>query len=112
MIEKFGFVDDKNSLKEVLTNGTKLKEIHIDIYSENPLNPSSSFMLLLRTFENNTTILNDGDRIIFKRNDKNKTYFMNLLFSKINECFFKSSENYFEFILNIQNIYYKLTILN
>lgn len=110
--EKFGFVKDENSLQKVLVDGIKLKEIHIDVYPENPLNYSSSFMLLLRTSESNATISNNGDRIVFRRNDKNKTHFINLLSSKINECFFKTSENYFEFILNIQNIYYKLTILN
>lgn len=114
VIENFGFIRDENNLrlKEILKDDMRLKEVYIDVYPNSPLNHPSSFMLLLRTFESNATISNDGYRIIFKRNDKYKTYFMNILFSKITECFFKVSENYFEFILNIQNTYYKLTVLN
>lgn len=112
--EHLGFIKEENELrlKEMIKAKGKLKEIHIDIYSENPLTHSSSFMLLLRTSENNASILIDDDRLIFKRNDKHGTYFVNVLISKITECFSKICENYSEFILNIQNTYYKVTILN
>ena len=111
---KFGFVKDKDNtkLKEILKDNIKIKEIHIDIYSENPLSSSTSFMLLLKTSEKNVVTSNDGNRLILKKNDKHKTYIMNVLFSKITECFFKVSEGCSEFILNIQNIYYRITILN
>lgn len=111
---EFGFVREENDsrLKEMIKTKTKLKEVHIDIYPENPLIFSNPFLLLLRTSENNATISIDGDRLIFKRNDKHGTHFMNVLISKITECFSKISEGYSEFILNVQNIYYKITILN
>lgn len=111
---KCGFVRDENclQLKEVLKDNTYFKEVHIDIYPENPLIHSTTFMLLLRTSEKNTVISNDGDRVIFKKNDINKTHFMNVLFSKITECFFKTCENYFEIILNIQNTHYRITVFN
>lgn len=113
-IENFGFIKEESDLrlKEMIRDKGKLKEVHIDIYPENPLIPSNSFMLLLRISENNATILIDNDRLIFKRNDKYETYFMNVLISKITECFSKICEDYSEFILNIQNIYYKITVLN
>lgn len=111
---KFGFVKDESNLqlKEVLKDNAKLKEIHIDTYPENPLDSSTPFTLLLRTSEKNATVSDDGNRIIFKRNDKYKTHFMNVPFSKITECFFKFSDGISEFILNIQNIYYRITVLN
>lgn len=111
---KFGFVKDVDNtkLKEILKDNIKIKEIHIDIYSENPLSSSTSFMLLLRTSEKNAVTSNDGNRLILKKNDKHNTYIMNVLFSKMTECFFKVSDGYSEFILNIQNIYYRLIILN
>lgn len=111
---KFGFVKDKNNsqLKEVLKDNTKMKEIHIDAYPENPLASSTSFMLLLRVSERNAMISNDGDRIILKKDDKCGTHFMNILFDKIIECFYKACGGYLEFILNIQNIYYKITVFN
>lgn len=111
---KFGFVKDENNLqlKEVLKNDIALKKIHIDAYSENPLSSSMTHMLLLRTIEKNVVVLNSGDRLVLKKNDTYKTYFMNILFSKITECFFKVSESYSEFVLNVQNIYYRITVFN
>lgn len=111
---KYGFVNDiKNSkLKEVLKDNVKLKEIHIDIYPENPLDSPTLFMLLLRTYEKNVIVSNDDNRIILKKNDRDKTYLMNILFSKIIECSYRILDGYSEFILNIQNIYYRITIFN
>lgn len=114
MVTKLGFVKDESNFqfKKLMKNNIKLKEIYIDACSENPLDSSTSYMLLLRTFENNITVSNDDNRIILQKNDKYKTHIMNVLFSKIEECYFKESENYFEFVLKIQNIYYRITVLN
>lgn len=112
---KFGLVKDENNLqlKETLKDNVKLKEIHIDIYPENPLISSSApFMLLLRTIEKNVAVSNDKDRIILKRDDGCETYFMNILFSEIKECYYKVIDGCSEFILNIQNIYYRITVFN
>ena len=113
---KFGFVKDENNskLKEVFKNNSKLKEIHIDIYLENPLATcTKSFMLLLRTIEKGMIISNDDNRLILKKNiDRFNTNFMNIPFSEITECYCKVSDGCSEFIINVQNIYYKITILN
>ena len=111
---KFGFVNDENRLhlKDFFKDNLKLKEIHIDIYPDNPLEPSKSFMLLLRTSESNAIASNDGKRLILKKNDKHEAHFMNVLFSRTTECFYKISDRYSEFILNVHNIYYKITVLN
>ena len=109
---KFNLINDKDKskLKEFFKNNVVLKEIYIDIYSENPLiNSIAPFMLLLRSFEKEVTVLNEGDRLIIEKHD---TYFMNILFSEIKECYYKSINSYCEFVLNVQNIYYKITILN
>lgn len=112
--ENFGFIKEENDshLKEMIKNKNKLKEVHVDVYQENPLITSNPFMLILRTSENNATILIDNDRLIFKRDDIYETYFIDILISKITECFYKIHEDYSEYILNIQNIYYKFTIFN
>lgn len=114
IITKLGFIKDENGLrlKELFKDNTKFKEVHIDIYPDNPLTSSKSFMLLLRTFENDVEVSNDGNRIILKKNDTYETHFMNILFSKITECFIKVSETCSELVLNVQNIYYKITVLN
>ena len=115
VLMKYGFVveEDYSKLIEVIKNTTRLKNVHIDTYAENPLLPSNSHMLLLRAVEKNIEILVEGDRLIFKRNDLYGTHFVNVLISKIKECFSKRvSENYDEYILNIQNIYYRITVFN
>lgn len=111
---KYGFVKDENCIQfnKVFKNNNKLKEIHIDIYQDNPFASTSAFMLLLRAIEYNVEVMTDGNRIILRKCDKCKTYLINILCPNILECFSKTSENCIEFILNIQNIYYKITILN
>lgn len=113
---KFGFINDENGLKlkEMFKNNIKLKEIHIDIFPENPLITSSNpFMLLLRTIEKNIIVRNDSNRLILEKVVNGvMVHYINVLFSEITMCFYKDSGDYFEFILNIQNTYYKITIYN
>ena len=113
---KLGFTKDENNAKlnEALKDNIKLKEIHIEIYPSNPLISSSiPYMLLSRTIEKKILVKNSGNRLVFKKNvDGYDTYFMNILFSEIKECCYKESGGYFEFILNIQNIYYRITVFN
>lgn len=113
---KFGLTKDVDNLKlkEVLKHDFKLNEIHIDVYLDNPLISSTNpFMLLLRTIENNVIVDNDNERLILKRNDMYQTYLLNILFSTITECYYKkSSECCSEFILNVQNIYYRIIVFN
>ena len=111
---KYGFVDEKDYSKliEIIRNTTKLREVHIDTYPENPLLSSNSHMLLLRTSEKRARILVEDDRLIFKRDDIYGTHFVNVLISKIKECFTKMTGDCDEYILNVQNIYYRITIIN
>lgn len=110
----FGFVKDENNLQlnKVFKNDNKLKEIHIDIYPENPLVSSSvPFMLLLRTIGKKIIISNDNERLILKKNiDGYETHFINVLLSEIKESYFMYDSVYSEFILNIQNIWYRITV--
>lgn len=114
---KFGFIKDENNLKlkEVFKDSVILKEIHIDTYPENPLiNSSAPFMLLLRVIEKKMIISNDDNRLILKKKvDNFETYFVSVLFDQITECYYKTiTDGHFEFILNIQNIYYRITVFN
>lgn len=114
ILTKFGFAKDENNLqlKKIFQNNSKLKEIHIDIYPDNPMISSGNFALLLRTQDDNVAISNDNNRLILKRCDKYETHIMNILLSGIYECYVKEAVNYYELILNVQNIYYKINILN
>lgn len=115
-LNRYGLIKDEKNLmfKKVFKNNAILKEVHIDIYSKNPLVSSfDPFMLLLRNIEKKVVITNKDDRLIIKKNiDNYETYLMSVLFSKITECYCKTSDYYSEFILNIQNIYYKITVFN
>lgn len=115
-LTKLGFSRDENNaeLNEVFKDNIKLKEIHIDVYPTNPLVSSSTpFMLLLRTIEKKMLVKNSGTRLVLKRSvDGYDTHFMNVLFSEIVECYYKIVEGCSEFILNIQNTYYRITVFN
>lgn len=116
-LTKLGFTKDESNiskLNEVFRDNAKLKEIHIDVHPENPLiSLSTPFMLLLRTIEKKMLVKNSGTRLVLKKRiDNFDTYFMNISLSEINECYYKSIDGYSEFILNIQNTYYRITVFN
>lgn len=115
-LTKLGFKKDENNTKlnAVFKDNIKLKEIHIDVYPTNPLISSPTpFMLLLRTIERKMLVKNSGTRLVFKKNvDGCETHFMNVLLSEIAECYYKVVEDCSEFILNIQNTYYRITVFN
>lgn len=115
-IMKLGFAKDENNTKlnEVFKDNIKFKEIHIDVYPTNPLVSSSiPYMLLLRTIEKKMLVKNSGTRLVLKKNiNSYDTYFMNVLLSEIKECYYSVSDGFSEFILNIQNIYYRITVFN
>lgn len=114
ILMEYGFVAEKDYSKliAIIKNTTRLREVHIDTYPENPLISSNSHMLLLRTVEKRARILVEDDRLIFKKDDIYGTYFVNVLISKIKECFSKMTGDCDEYILNIQNIYYRITVFN
>ena len=113
---KLGFTKDETNTKlnEIFKDNIKLKETHIDIYPTNPLVSSSiPYMLLSRTIEKKILVKNSGTRLILKKNINGyDTYFMNTLLSEIKECHHSVSNGFSEFILNIQNIYYRITVFN
>lgn len=118
VINNLGFVEDvnKTKLNEALKNNVRIKELGIDLYSSNPLLPSATetFMLLLRTFEKGIIVSNDGDRIVFRKNDRYKTHIANVLHSEIKECYVKHivgcGDNCFYFVLNIKDVYYRIGV--
>ena len=115
-MSKLGFVKDENNTKlnEIFSDNTKLKEVHIDCYPANPMVSSSlPYMLLLRIIETKMWVKNSGTRLILKKNvDGYDTNFMNVLLSDVRECYYDMSNGFSEFVLNIQNVYYRITVFN
>ena len=113
-LTKFGFVKDENCLQlnEIFQNDSYLKEVYIDIYPNNPMICSESFELLVRTHNARVVVSNDHTRLVLKKCDKYDTHIMNILLSSVSECYIKGAEIYRELILKVQNIHYKITILN
>lgn len=111
----FGFVERKMNLclhkSEYIF---KLKEVHVEVYPESPFDSSATFMLVLRASEKNATAYLGFNRIVLKKNDTNETHMINILASKVNKCYYKGCPDYTygEFILNIQNIWYRITVFN
>ena len=114
-IFQLGFTDDKDNLlfKETFKDGEKLKNIHIDVYPNNPIESYSPFTLFVRATEKDVSVSNDGNRLILKTNDRFGTHIMNVLLSDITKCFAQvANEHCFTFVVNIQNIWYNMAILN
>lgn len=111
---KFGFVKDENCLQlnKIFQNDSYMKEVYIDIYPNNPMICSENFELLIRTHNTNIVVSNDYTRLALKRCDKYDTHIMNILLSGVSECYIKGTEAYRELILKVQNIHYKITVLN
>ena len=110
---KCGFVKDENNsqLLEVFQDGTKFKELYIDIYSANPFEKLVRPMLMLRHCEENAIVSKEKESIVIKKNDKYSTYVAELLLESVNESYFKKNfKHSFEFILNCQNVFYRFTI--
>lgn len=108
-----GFSKDENNLKlaEIFRDNIRLKEIHIDIYSSNPFDNAVTPMLMLRSNEKDVLVSNDEKSIAIKKNDRHNTYIAEVSLDTINDSYFKINfEDSFDFILNCQNIYYKVTI--
>lgn len=113
---KLGFQKDEDNAKlnETFKDNIRLKEMHIDCYPTNPcISSSVPYMLLLRMIEKKILVKNNGNRIVLKKSvDGYDTYFMNVLLLEIKECYYKSSKDYSEFILNVQNIWYRINVFN
>lgn len=111
---QLGFIKDEDNswLKQILKDDTKLKEVYIDTYPNNPLISFTPHMLLSRTVEENIIVSNNGYRLVLYKSDRYKSHIMNVVFDEITGYFHKNYNDCFEFVLNIQNTYIKLTVLN
>ncbi len=113
---KCGFSKDINNseLIRVFQDNAKFKEVYIDIYSNDPFDNTVRPILLLRCSEKNVSIVNDGNNIVLRMSDKYNTYISEIKLNNIKEnyfkCFKKSVSSCSEFVLNYQNIYYKIII--
>ena len=111
---KIGFVKDESNLQfnKVFKNKVMIKDIYIDVYPENPaIAPTIPFMLLLRMVGKKIIVDNNGDRLILNgKVDGIETHFMNIVLSKMTECYYKIGSGYTEFIINVHNIFYKITV--
>lgn len=110
-LTKLGFTKDEDCtcFDKMFKNNTVLNELHIDIYNENPVN-HSSLMLLLRTFDKNVLVKNDNNRLILEKGDKFNTYIINIMVSEVKTIYKKMSNNYVDFLLNVCDVWYKITI--
>lgn len=108
---KLGFVKDEDNVyfNKIFKNNARLNELYIDIYNKNPID-HSSLMLFLRTYDKNVLIKNENNRLIFKKNDKFNTYIINIIISEIKVFYKKVSDNFVDFLLNVCDVWYKITI--
>ena len=106
--EACGYVKDCNKelFGKIFNENVKIKEIHIDIYIENP------YMLFSRISGKNVFTLKNSNRFIVCKSDRHKTVVVNILLDEISNCMVKQYvDNQYEILFNIQNICYKIFII-
>lgn len=107
-LERYGFVIDDNKSKfnekfDSAFNGKKLNKIHIDLYTDKP------YMLLSRAREENIKVsLKDG-RIFLQCKDG--TVIMDVLIDSVCKYAMKKNKRYYQFILAIHGIWYKIVVV-
>lgn len=103
-LKEYGFMinDDKSNFDNAF-NGKKFSRIHIDLYSDRP------YMLLSRIREMNTKVSFEDGRIILK--DKYGTVLVNVLLDSIREYAMRKGSRYYQFILTVKGIWYKILIV-
>lgn len=107
----YGYMDNEesaivlsNKLSELKYN--KLKELHIDMYAEEP------YMLFLKTDVKNAEIIPDEHRVIIKNGSANKSTIMNIIKEDIDECVYKRYDsNRHEIVFTLNGILYKMFVL-
>lgn len=105
--DKYGFTLDKDlsELNRIICK-KNFKKLHIDTYLEDP------YTLLLRTIESNVVISLEKDRIIIRKNDRNKTTVTNISLESIDNCITKRYDNTrYEIIFTVHNICYKIFVI-
>ena len=108
------FIEDlkMEKLKEKFVSDKVIEKIYITAYFENPLKKSYENMVVLRGEGSNVIISDDEQRLILKRKYTFQDCILNILYSKIEKCFFKGEKTYCEFVLKVKDIYYKITIFD
>lgn len=103
-LKDFGYelATDKSNFDKIF-NGKSFKEIHIDTYANEP------YQLLSRVIGNNIKIIHKDGRIVLKRKDG--MVLVDVLFDSICEYAMKKRKEYYQFILTIQNIWYKILVV-
>ena len=103
-LKEYGFVvgNDKSNFSEAF-NGKKFSRIHIDLYSDKP------YMLLSRVRELNTSVSLENGRVILKAKDG--TVLVNVLLDSIREYAMRKGTRYYQFIVAIQGIWYKILVV-
>ena len=107
-LERYGFVVDENKSRfdikfDNAFNGKNLSKIHIDLYTDKP------YMLLSRVREKNISVSLENGRIILKCNDD--TVIMNVPIENVCKYAMKKSKKYYQFILAIHGIWYKILVV-
>ena len=102
--EQCGFTNNTDEFEKIMSL-PKLKEVHIDIYSNEP------YMLLLRAAEKNIIPTKDNERIILSRKDKKHTVVLNILADKVEDILVKRySDIMYEFVFTVHDFRYKLLV--
>lgn len=101
---EYGFkIDTDKSGFDTAFNGKSFKEIHIDTYINEP------YQLFSRVIGNNVKIFHEDGRIVLRRKDG--LVLIDVLFDSIYEYAMKKCKEYYQFVLSIHDMWYKVLVI-
>lgn len=105
---KNGFqIDNDMTMLKDLVKHKRIKKIYIDITKDN------TSTLLLRSHEKNVSVVPDKERFIIAKNDRFKTYILNIILKDINECMYKEyTGDKVTFIFTMNDLIYRITVIH
>lgn len=106
-LKEYGFITDEYLFGfSDIFNDKNIKEIHIDIYSNEP------YILFARAIEKNVASGLQDDRFVLRKKDGNRTVLTDIPLDNIENCMIKRySDLHYQVVFMVQGICYKVLVI-
>lgn len=106
-LEDYGFEADKYlyGFNDIFNDST-IKEIHIDVYSNDP------YILFSRSINRNVSSIIQDERLMLREKKGNGTVLANIPLDNVDNCMIKRySDMHYQVVFVVHNVYYKMLVI-